>query len=27
MVAGIEAGRVYNTWPDMNGMFIPSDYL
>ena len=27
MVAGIEAGRVYNTWPDMNGMFIPKEYL
>lgn len=25
-VAGIDAGRVYNTWPLMNGAFIPSDY-
>lgn len=25
-VAGIKAGLVYNTWPDMNGQFVPSDY-
>ena len=25
-VAGLKAGLVYNTWPDMNGMFWPSDY-
>lgn len=23
-VAGIDAGKVFNTWPDMNGAFIPS---
>lgn len=25
-VAGIDAGSVYNTWPDMNGKFIPQNY-
>ena len=25
-VAGLKAGLVYNTWPDMNGMFVPTDY-
>jgi heme a synthase len=25
-VAGLKAGLVYNTWPDMNGQFVPSDY-
>ena len=25
-VAGLKAGLVYNTWPDMNGAFVPSDY-
>lgn len=25
-VAGLKAGLVYNTWPDMNGRFFPSDY-
>ena len=25
-VAGIQAGKVFNTWPSMNGAFIPSDY-
>ncbi len=25
-VAGLKAGLVYNTWPDMNGQAIPSDY-
>lgn len=23
LVAGIDAGKVYNTWPDMNGQIIP----
>eukprot|EP01016_Furgasonia_blochmanni_P003591 TRINITY_DN1140_c0_g1_i3.p1 TRINITY_DN1140_c0_g1~~TRINITY_DN1140_c0_g1_i3.p1 ORF type:complete len:476 (+),score=60.82 TRINITY_DN1140_c0_g1_i3:64-1491(+) len=27
LVAGIDAGKVHNTWPDMNGAFIPPDYL
>lgn len=26
-VAGTDAGRIYNTWPGMNGELIPSDYL
>ncbi|KAI3428676.1 hypothetical protein D9Q98_007499 [Chlorella vulgaris] len=26
-VAGKEAGRAYNTWPDMNGEWFPSAYL
>ncbi|OLF78025.1 heme A synthase [Maricaulis sp. W15] len=26
-VAGLDAGRIYNTWPLMNGELIPSDYL
>ena len=26
-VAGLDAGRIYNTWPFMNGEIIPSDYL
>lgn len=26
MVAGIDAGKVYNTWPLMNGAFVPSGY-
>lgn len=25
-VAGLKAGLVYNTWPDMNGAFVPDDY-
>lgn len=25
-VAGIDAGKVYNTWPTMNGAFLPSSY-
>ncbi len=25
-VAGLKAGLVYNTWPDMNGQFVPADY-
>ena len=25
-VAGLKAGLVFNTWPDMNGQFVPSDY-
>jgi heme a synthase len=25
-VAGLKAGLVYNTWPSMNGQFVPSDY-
>lgn len=25
-VAGLKAGLVYNTWPDMNGAFLPPDY-
>ena len=25
-VAGLKAGLVYNTWPSMNGAFVPSDY-
>jgi len=25
-VAGIDAGKVFNTWPSMNGSFIPGDY-
>lgn len=25
-VAGLKAGLVYNTWPDMNGAFVPADY-
>ena len=24
LVAGLRAGKVYNTWPDINGRFIPS---
>src|SRR4029077_10183646 len=24
LVAGFRAGRVYNTWPDIDGAFIPS---
>jgi cytochrome c oxidase assembly protein subunit 15 len=24
LVAGLKAGLAYNTWPDMNGEFIPS---
>ena len=24
LVAGLRAGRVYNTWPDIDGGFIPS---
>ena len=26
-VAGLKAGLVYNTWPSMNGQFVPSDYF
>ena len=25
-VAGKDAGRAYNTWPDMNGEWVPSEY-
>lgn len=25
-VAGLKAGFIYNTWPTMNGQWIPSDY-
>lgn len=25
-VAGLKAGLIYNTWPLMNGQFVPSDY-
>ncbi|MFA5957926.1 COX15/CtaA family protein [Hyphomicrobium sp.] len=25
-VAGLRAGYIYNTWPSMNGQFVPSDY-
>jgi cytochrome c oxidase assembly protein subunit 15 len=25
-VAGLKAGLIYNTWPDMNGALAPSDY-
>lgn len=25
-VAGKDAGRAYNTWPDMNGEWFPSEY-
>lgn len=25
-VAGLKAGLIYNTWPDMNGRFFPTDY-
>jgi cytochrome c oxidase assembly protein subunit 15 len=25
-VAGLKAGLIYNTWPDMNGAFVPGDY-
>ena len=24
LVAGLRAGRVYNTWPEIDGAFIPS---
>ena len=24
-LAGLDGGLIYNTWPDMNGQFIPSD--
>jgi len=26
IVAGLDAGRVFNTWPLMNGAFVPSGY-
>jgi len=26
-VAGIDAGKVFNTWPDMNGAIVPANYL
>jgi heme a synthase len=26
LVAGLKAGLIYNTWPDMNGQVVPSDY-
>jgi heme A synthase len=26
-VAGKDAGRAYNTWPDMNGVWFPSEYF
>ena len=25
-VAGIDAGKVFNTWPSMNGKFLPDGY-
>lgn len=25
LVAGLHAGLIYNTWPDMNGQFVPED--
>ena len=25
LVAGIDAGRAFPTWPDMNGQFFPAD--
>ena len=25
LVAGIDAGRAFPTWPDMNGSFFPAD--
>jgi len=25
IMAGLEAGKLYNTWPDMNGYFIPKN--
>jgi cytochrome c oxidase assembly protein subunit 15 len=25
LVAGLHAGLIYNTWPDMNGRFLPED--
>lgn len=27
MVAGLDGGFIYNTWPDMNGNFLPEDWL
>lgn len=27
LVAGIDAGRIFNTWPGMNGQLIPDGYL
>ncbi|MGH6870793.1 MAG: COX15/CtaA family protein [Rhizomicrobium sp.] len=27
LVAGLHAGLIYNTWPDMDGMFIPHDVM
>ena len=24
-LAGLDGGLIYNTWPDMNGKFIPTD--
>jgi cytochrome c oxidase assembly protein subunit 15 len=26
LVAGLDAGKIYNTFPDMNGRFFPSDF-
>ena len=26
-LAGLDAGRIYNTWPLMNGQLVPEDYL
>lgn len=26
-VAGLDAGRIYNTWPLMHGQLVPEDYL
>ena len=26
-VAGLHAGLCYNTWPDMDGSFLPPDYF
>jgi len=27
LVAGIDAGKIFNTWPGMNGQLIPDGYL
>jgi cytochrome c oxidase assembly protein subunit 15 len=27
IVAGIDAGKTFNTWPDMNGAFIPAGVM
>ena len=25
LLAGLNGGLIYNTWPDMNGYFLPND--